>query len=83
MSVWYVETVWDRGTCVGFDSDVVGNCVWNFVRASNVKGFGTIGATGCAIEGVVVGAARGEFRRYSVFVWTYSISTAADGGAIG
>ena len=83
MGVWYIGTVWARGTCVGRDSGVVGNCLWNFVMASNVKRFGAISAIGCAIGGVVVGAARGEFRRYSVFVWTDSISTGAGGGATG
>ena len=29
--------------------------MWTFVSASNVKGFGSIGAIGCAIGGVVVG----------------------------
>ena len=63
MGVWNVGTAWARGTCVGRHSGVVGNCVWNLVRASNVKGFGDIGATGFVIGGVVVGAARGAFRR--------------------
>ena len=63
MGVWYVGTVWTRGTCIGRDSGVVDNCVWTFVRAPNAKGFGAIGATGCAIGGVVVGDARGAFRR--------------------
>ena len=80
MGVWYVGTVWARGTCVGRDSGVVGNCVWTFVSSSNVKGFGVVG---CVVGSVVIGAARGVFRRYSVFVWTYSMSTRAGGGATG
>ena len=63
MGAWYVGTVWALGTCGGRDSGVVGSYVRTFVRASNVKGLGAIGATGCAIGGVDVGAARGEFRR--------------------
>ena len=35
---------WARGTCVGRDLGVVGNCVWTFGRASSVKEFGAIGA---------------------------------------
>ena len=83
MGVWYGGTVWARGTCGFRDSGVVGNCVWTFVSASNVKGFGAIGATGCVVGGLVIGAARGAFRRSSVFVWTNSMSTGAGGGATG
>ena len=59
MGAWYVGTVWTWG---GRDSGVIDTCVWNFVRASNVKRFGDVGTTVCAIRGVVIGAARGEFR---------------------
>ena len=38
MRVWYVGNVWACWTCGVRDSGIVGNCVWNFVRASNVKG---------------------------------------------
>ena len=83
MAAWYVGTVRVRGTCGFRDSSIVSNCVWTFVRASNVKGFGAICVTGCAIGGAAVGAARGAFRRSSVFVWTDSFSTGAGGGAPG
>ena len=63
IGVWYLGTVWARGACGGRESGVVGNSMWTFVSASNLQWFGAIGATGCATGGVVVGGARGEFRR--------------------
>ena len=63
MGAWYIGTVWARGTLDVRDSGVVGNCAWNLLRASNVKGFDAVGASGFAIRDVVIGAARVELRR--------------------